>query len=251
MTTLLRVARNVANLQTAIRFYQALGFRTAGSAAPAPTLAARLGVIHVNSQRLRRGAQELELSQCFPAATPNPAPIAANNPGFQHIALVTADIQSASAAALQAGATPISIGGPQKLPKSSGGVTAWKFRDPEGHPLEFLQFPDAAKNAASGYDHTAITVTNIANSLAFYIALGFIQITAQLNQGPEQDRLDGLQDAIVEIVALQAQNTTPHLELLRYRTPPIPPSPATDRIILAGPQPQKLTDPDGHTVWVE
>lgn len=29
-----------------------------------------------------------------------------------------------------------------RLPESSGGVTAFKFRDPDGHPLELLAFPD-------------------------------------------------------------------------------------------------------------
>jgi len=251
MTTLLRVARNVANLQEAASFYEKLGFHPIAAAADNPALATRLGLTRIRSQHFRRGAQVLELSQCFPAAAANPTPSAANDLGFQHIALVTADIQSATAAALQAGAIPISTNGPQKLPVSSGGVTAWKFRDPEGHPLEFLQFPNPAKNAVSGYDHTAITVANLARSLAFYTALGFVQTSAQLNQGPEQDHLDGLQATIVDVVALQAQNATPHVELLHYRTPPGRPTPATDRIILSGPKPQKLTDPDGHMVLVE
>ena len=40
-----------------------------------------------------------------------------------------------------AGWTTISTDGPQLLPASSGGVTAYKFRDPEGHPLELIAFP--------------------------------------------------------------------------------------------------------------
>ena len=71
---------------------------------------------------------------------------------FQHFALVTRDAAAAWERARAHGATPISIGGPVTLPASAGGVTAVKFRDPEGHPLEFLQFPSAAENAgeASG-----------------------------------------------------------------------------------------------------
>jgi catechol 2,3-dioxygenase-like lactoylglutathione lyase family enzyme len=251
MTTLLRVARNVANLNTAVQFYEKLGFHLIAGAADNPALAARLGLTRIRSQLLQRGAQRLELSQAFPAPAANPVPQAANDLGFQHIALVTPDIRSATAAALQAGATPISTGGPQKLPASSGGVTAWKFRDPEGHPLEFLQFPDPAKNADPGYDHTAITVANLATSIAFYAALGFTETSAQRNQGPEQDRLDGLQVAIVDVIALQAQNTTPHLELLHYRTPIGRRTPSATRTILTGPPPRLTQDPDGHVVLVE
>ncbi len=40
------------------------------------------------------------------------------------------------------GWTAISTDGPQRLPPSSGGVAAFKFRDPDGHPLELLAFPD-------------------------------------------------------------------------------------------------------------
>ena len=61
---------------------------------------------------------------------------------FQHFALVTDDAEAAwRRRALEAGATPISREGPVTLPASGGGVTAIKFRDPEGHPLEFLEFP--------------------------------------------------------------------------------------------------------------
>ena len=42
------------------------------------------------------------------------------------------------------GWTPISTSGPQLLPAASGGVSAFKFRDPEGHPLELIAFPPGA-----------------------------------------------------------------------------------------------------------
>ena len=40
-----------------------------------------------------------------------------------------------------AGWRPISEGGPQLLPPSNGAVRAFKFRDPDGHPLELIWFP--------------------------------------------------------------------------------------------------------------
>ena len=80
------------------------------------------------------------------------------------------------------GWTAISIDGPQRLPASSGGVSAFKFRDPDGHPLELLAFPDGAWPAhwqarsngdlALGIDHSAISVSDSARSIAFYEALG-------------------------------------------------------------------------------
>ena len=70
--------------------------------------------------------------------------------------------------------------GPQRLPdwnKNAAGIRAFYFKDPDGHPLEILQFP-ADKGAEKwhlpsdklflGIDHTAIVVVNTDSSLHFY-----------------------------------------------------------------------------------
>ena len=257
MTALLRVARNVADLSLAAAFYRdALGFTVLGGEVDDAQLAACLGVRDVRSLRLRRGAQMLELTQGYPAGAAYPAGALSNDLAFQHLALVTPDITAAAAAALHGGATAISKGGPQQLPESSGGVVAFKFRDPEGHPLEFLQFPDAAKNEMSGYDHTAISVSDVAASVAFYQALGFRESSRQINRGLEQDRLDGLPDIMVDVIALTPAQPTPHLELLHYRTPrgrgdrPKLNDVAADRLVLNTDDEAlgMLHDPDGHVV---
>ena len=67
--------------------------------------------------------------------------------------------------------------GPVTLPKSAGGVTAVKFRDPEGHPLEFLQFPRGANpdwkgTGVMGIDHSAVSVSDVAASRRFYARHG-------------------------------------------------------------------------------
>lgn len=61
---------------------------------------------------------------------------------------------------------------------------------------------------------------------------GFSVISRQTNHGPEQARLDGVDDSVVEVVGLapvtgddprcaeSASAGGPHLELLAYRTPP-------------------------------
>jgi catechol 2,3-dioxygenase-like lactoylglutathione lyase family enzyme len=108
-------------------------------------------------------------------------------------------------------------------------VTAFKFRDPEGHPLELLRFRDGARPAAwsdnrrgvfLGIDHSAITVANTARSIAFYQGLGFFVLSSQVNRGSEQEQLDDLDGAVVEVTGLACPTgAAPHLELLCYQTP--------------------------------
>jgi len=95
---------------------------------------------------------------------------------------------------------PISQGGPQVLPLSSGGVAAYKFRDPDGHPLELIHFPGGepaerwagAPGLFLGIDHSAITVTDLDAAIGFLGgALGLTVSERGLNRGPGQARLAG------------------------------------------------------------
>lgn len=180
-------------------------------------------------QLLTAGAEIIELLQFDdPGASypPNPSPLERT---FQHFALVVPDMHRALLR-LQgvAGWTPISCSGPQRLPASAGGVTAFKFRDPDGHPLEFLEFPAAQTPARwrehtgtagiLGIDHSAISVADTARSMAFYRDLGFSPTANTLNQGEEQSALDGIPHPEVEVTALTAHHPAPHLELLCYRS---------------------------------
>jgi catechol 2,3-dioxygenase-like lactoylglutathione lyase family enzyme len=107
-------------------------------------------------------------------------------------------------------------------------VSAFKFRDPEGHPLEFIAFPDnhqssvwrfkSANSLYLGIDHSAISVADTERSVGFYQALGFKVSEHSLNQGVEQARLDAVPDATVDVTALGFHDqAVPHLELLCYR----------------------------------
>ena len=150
------------------------------------------------------------------------------DPRFQHFAIVVSDM-TAAYANLQAfrNWTAISADGPQILPPSSGGVTAFKFRDPEGHPLELLAFAPGATpahwafqsgNLCLGIDHSAISVADTDRSVAFYSRLGLARTASSLNVGPEQEKLDDLVGAVVEVTALAPPiQTVPHVELLCYR----------------------------------
>jgi catechol 2,3-dioxygenase-like lactoylglutathione lyase family enzyme len=177
------------------------------------------------------GRTSVELVAFDPPGLGYPAERASNDQWFQHLALVCRDI--AAARTRLEGGSPgvITEGGPVLLPPNTGSVTAFKFRDPEGHPLELISFPDGVGAPVwhqipgpgiLGLDHTAISVMDVDRSIAFYTELlGFRVGGRTLNKGPEQDRLDGSTGCEVDVVALEpASVATPHVELLHYRTPP-------------------------------
>jgi catechol 2,3-dioxygenase-like lactoylglutathione lyase family enzyme len=244
---LLRVGITVADLARAEAFYRdALGFEPAGDPREAgPDYTAALGLPDARATvlRMRLGAQEIELAAFTPPGRPYPEGSASTDLWFQHIAIVVGDMAAAHAraahvaATLGSGAAPITEGGPQRLPPSSGGVTAWKFRDPEGHPLELIAFPSGGgpetwreipRDALTvGIDHSAISVADAGRSAAFYgDVLGLSVASREVNRGPEQERLDAVPGAVVDVVALAPPDAaTPHVELLGYREPrgrPIP-----------------------------
>lgn len=235
VTELLRISTTVTDLRRAEAFYcDAVGFLGGDETATDDPAWARLMGLPTDATarglRMRLGAQEVELVAFDPPGRPYPERRAANDPWFQHIALVVDDIAAVFDRLERWSTTPISIGGPQLLPVNTGGVTAFKFRDPDGHPLELLYFPPGVGDPVwhgvedpkpLGYDHTAIAVTDVDRSIAFYgDLLGFQLAGRSLNTGIEQDRLDGLRKTEVDVVGLApAQVPTPHLELLHYRTP--------------------------------
>jgi catechol 2,3-dioxygenase-like lactoylglutathione lyase family enzyme len=179
---------------------------------------------------LSLGQEVIELLQFDQAGRPYPKGASASDLVFQHFAIVVKDMAQAHQRLLTVeGSSPISRAGPQRLPQSSGGVTAFKFRDPEGHPLEFLSFPKdnvptiwrkVSGGTCLGVDHSAISVSDTARSIAFYENLGFEVAARTLNQGSEQEMLDNLSGVRVEVTALKPRRATPHLELLCYRATP-------------------------------
>lgn len=229
-----RISLTTADPERLARFFErALGFAQIGIAERGGTSFARLmGVpgARARAYALRLGGQEIELLAFAERGTPYPAASASNDRVFQHFAIVVADMGRAYARLRESpGWTPITQGAPQLLPASSGGVTAFKFRDPEGHPLELLHFPPGhapprwqGPGSALGIDHSAIAVADTAASIGFYERLlGFSAAARSLNRGGEQERLDGVPGAVVEVTALaDPAGSAPHLELLCYRAPP-------------------------------
>ena len=266
---LVRFELTVGDLDAAGRFYAGLpGIRVLGRDQAEPARAALLGAASIEQLHLQRGDQRIVLQRVDPAGASYPADHRSNDGSFQHFALPVADA-AAAVAALPPGATPVSTHGAQALPAASGGATAFKFRDAEGHPLEFIQF---AAGTGGGIDHSAVVVADVERSIRFYQeTLGLTVAARQVNRGPEQDRLDGLSRTEVEVVALQPTAPTPHLELLAYRAPRVrpcpPPAPADiagTRLVFAvdavgqpgarladGRTAALLRDPDGHLFIVE
>ena len=176
------------DLEALAEFYQAaFGFqRIGGGLTPAVRGGVELGL----------GGQTIRLIRAQPGGRLYPKDVAGWSPLFQHIAIVVADMARAYAhLSTVAGWTPISPSGPQILPVASGAVSAFKFRDPEGHPLELIAFPAGAiprqwqatsQAVCLGIDHSAVSVSNTAVSVDFYESLGLDRSGGSLNVGPEQ-----------------------------------------------------------------
>lgn len=229
---ILRFDRTVADLARTEAFYRdGLGFTRQGEPEPLPGPEAEvLGLAGRGVRRLRMAlyGQTVTFLACEPPGAPYPPDPSATDPFFQHLAIPVRTMEPAFAQVEAAGAVAISRGGPQILPASSGGVTAYKFRDPDGHPLELISFPDgpaAARWADSpglflGIDHSAITVTDLPAALAFLTGpLGLVVAERGVNSGETQARLDGVDDPVVDVIALHPPRSAPHVELLHYRQP--------------------------------
>lgn len=224
------------------------------------------------------GDQRVELWEFDQPGHPYPHDLPPYDVRFQHFAIVVADMaQAMSALSNVEGWTPISTAGPQHLPRRSGGATAFKFRDPEGHPLELLAFaagkaPDhwrhhSRQGVFLGIDHSAISVENVRRSVTFYEDLGLKIVARTLNHGLEQQRLDGVVDPQVDVIALAPEVATPHVELLCYRSPSRAQSPplrsndvAATHLIFQAPSRAAasiahyyehiIQDPDGHHLQI-
>jgi catechol 2,3-dioxygenase-like lactoylglutathione lyase family enzyme len=203
-----------------------------------------LGVLCVRPTRGRRssvrlGRERIELLEFTDSAgRPYPPGSTSTDLWFQHMAIVVNDMADAYQRVMaNPRFRPISRSGPVQLPDSSGGVTAFKFRDHDGHPLELLAFPEgrvprAWRNAGGagpflGVDHTAIAVSHSRSSAEFFGSVfGFRVGPRTENRGPEQDALDDVDDVRVSVTRIAPGLPAPRLELLRYHAGPRRPIPA-------------------------
>ncbi len=245
----------VSDIQRAAAFYQGtLGFQKV-SASPYRI-------------RLKLGDEAIELTSCGTPGRPYPPDSRSNDLWFQHIALIVSDFDAAYAKLTKAGVRNLSQS-PQTIPLSNpaaGGIRAYYFADPDGHPLEILWFPPGKGDPKwhdksrlfLGIDHTAIAVSNTPRSLAFYQErLGMKKAGDSFNYGIEQERLSGVAGARVRITALRAPHG-PGVEFLQYEYPGTGrKNPADDSgcdivrretVMVSDSESGEFRDPDGHVV---
>ena len=232
------VGLTVSDMNRAVRFYtQVLPFRKERdvevSGRPYELLTGVFGA-RVRKVRLTLGDEAIELSEFkAPRGREYPADTRANDRWFQHIAIIVSDMDRAYAY-LTAHGSPHASTEPQRLPDSNpnaGGIRAYYFRDPDGHFLEVLQFPDGkgdpkwraagtlARGSFLGIDHTAIVTGDTDGSLRFYRDLLGMRIVGEsLNVGVEQEHLNNVFGVRLRITTLKAP-AGPGIELLEYLAP--------------------------------
>jgi catechol 2,3-dioxygenase-like lactoylglutathione lyase family enzyme len=187
--------------------------------------------LRVRVVRMRLGEELIQLTEYLaPKGRPVPVDSRSNDRWFQHVAIITSDMEKAYAWLRQNKVEHASTG-PQRLPdwnKNAGGIKAFYFKDPDKHALEILQFPDGkgaekwhSKSALFlGIDHTAIVVGNTEASLKFYKdTLGLQVAGTSENYGTEQEHLNNVFGARLRITGLRAAGGGPGIEFLEYLAP--------------------------------
>lgn len=273
----LALERQVSSLPRAVDFYvRGLGFSLE------PISEMRHTVLDSNTQAVvRLGDERIVLCSAKNAGAAGAPRVPGFDVRFQHAAIVVSDMAAACQRLQACSPEAISLSGPQLLPPDSGGVTAFKFRDPDGNALELISFPQLPErwrqrvgaSPTLGIDHAAISVADVKRSIAFYESLGFVVGARQTNRGWEQSQLDGLSvpsersnkqafgnEVVVDVVTLLPPTAgTLHLELLAYQRPPAQIASLDqgdterwrDRLIWEGSAAvATLTDPDGHLLQI-
>jgi catechol 2,3-dioxygenase-like lactoylglutathione lyase family enzyme len=180
---------------------------------------------------LKLGDERLRLEQFIaPQGRPFPVDSRSNDHWFQHVAIIVSNMDRAFAW-LREHHVAFASSGPQVLPlsnKQAAGISAFYFRDPDGHYLEVLHFPDDKGSPKwhepggrlfLGIDHTAIVVADTDSSLKFYRdTLGLAIVGTSENFGTEQEHLNNVFGARLRITTLHAPRG-PGVELLEYLTP--------------------------------
>jgi catechol 2,3-dioxygenase-like lactoylglutathione lyase family enzyme len=181
--------------------------------------------------RMQLGDECIELTEYLaPKGRPIKAGARSNDRSFQHIAIIVSDMDKAYAW-LRQNKVEHASSGPQRLPnwnRNASGIKAFYFKDPDGHPLEILEFPPdkgaekwhrPSDKLFLGIDHTAIVVGNTEESLRFYRDLLGMRIAGESeNYGTEQEHLNNVFGAHLRITSLRAESG-PGVELLEYLSP--------------------------------
>jgi catechol 2,3-dioxygenase-like lactoylglutathione lyase family enzyme len=229
------VNMTVYDMDRSVKFYSGvLGFQKVSETEVAGESYEHLeGVFGVRMRivRMRLGEEFIELTEYLtPKGRPIPVDARSNDRSFQHVAIIVSDIDKAYRG-LRENRVEHASSGPQRLPdwnKNAAGIRAFYFKDPDGHPLEILQFPpdkgmekwhQISDQLFLGIDHTAIVVSDTESSLKFYRDLMGLRIAGESdNYGTEQEHLNNVFGAHLRITSLRA-SAGPGIELLEYLAP--------------------------------
>ena len=153
-----------------------------------------------------------------------------NDLAFQHIAIVVNDMDAAFKTLQKNNVEYVSTL-PQTIPlnnNAAAGIKAFYFHDIDSHNLELIYFPkgkgkikwqNSTKNIFLGIDHTAIGVSNTANSLQYWVnKLSLEKKGESHNTGTEQAHLNFVKNAELQITGLAADEG-PGIEFLQYLKP--------------------------------
>jgi catechol 2,3-dioxygenase-like lactoylglutathione lyase family enzyme len=233
---------NVSDLDKAVNFYNTvLSFHKVSQAEVKGSDYEHLESVfglRIRTATMRLGDETIELTEYLtPKGRPVPGDSRSNDRWFQHIAIITSDMDRAYQK-LRDNHVEHASTEPQTLPawnKDAAGIRAFYFKDPDGHVLETLQFPPdkgppkwhrGAPDLFLGIDHSAIVVADTEASLRFYRdILGLTVAGTSLNYGTEQEHLNNVFGARLRITSLRGEGG-PGIEFLEYLAPgdgrPIP-----------------------------
>jgi catechol 2,3-dioxygenase-like lactoylglutathione lyase family enzyme len=235
VTAVESVGMTVSDMDKAIAFYsQVLSFQKVSDVEVLGSEYEQLqGLFGVRLRvvKMRLGNESIELTEYLtPKGKPFPLDSRSNDRWFQHIAIVTRDMERAyqrlRSFKIQQASTA-----PQTIPasnKAASGIRAFYFRDPDGHYLETIYFPPGKGNPKwqipsnqifLGIDHTAIAVSSTAASLKFYRDILGLKLAGEsMNFGTEQEHLNNVQGARLHISGLRSP-AGPGIEFLEYLEP--------------------------------
>ncbi|OQP57236.1 glyoxalase [Niastella vici] len=236
----------VKDMNRSVKFYsEVLGFKKISdklvSGAAYENLQGLFG-LQMRIVRLKLGDECIELTDYLTAGGRSiPEDQHSNDLFFQHIAIVVSNMEKAFQQLQKHNIEFVSTA-PQTLPVTNlaaAGIKAFYFHDPDNHNLELIYFPKGKGQPKwqqqngklfLGIDHTAIGVSNTADSHRFYHdILGIDKKGESWNKGTEQEHLNNVAGASLHITGYRAAKG-PGIEFLEYLAPgPGRPYPADSR----------------------
>ena len=234
-----RVSLTVSDLATVKPFYtEVLSFKEVGTYQWKGIEMKRFfGIqdsnLEANMVVLQLGEEQIELIEFVNEDQQRSIPpdSKSNDLWFQHIAIVVQDMDRAYKRLREYQVPHVSTA-PQTLPEylpAAAGISAFYFRDPDGHNLEIIHFPEGkgdprwqkpSTDLFLGIDHTAIGIANTEHSIQFYTEHMGVNVSGNSeNYGSEQEHLNQVFGSRLLITGLRAQKGI-GIEFLDYLAPP-------------------------------